>query len=192
MTAPIRVRVTRRPFRVLHFDIEARPPSYLGADFTTREITAIACSWADDRKIHAWLLGEVDMGEMLDAFRVFYDQADVVSGHYIKRYDLPNINGALLEARRPPLGRKFASDTKDHLRRRQGISVSQESLAGMLDLAEQKHHMTQAAWRQANRLTPDGLAQTRKRVIDDVRQHKQLRRALLEAGWLKPAQVWSP
>ena len=37
-----RIGVSARPLRVLDFDIENRPLSYLGSDFTTAEVTAIA------------------------------------------------------------------------------------------------------------------------------------------------------
>jgi hypothetical protein len=43
--------------RVLDFDIENRPLSYLGMDFTTAEITSIAASFEGSREIHTWLLG---------------------------------------------------------------------------------------------------------------------------------------
>lgn len=52
--------------------------------------------------------------------------------------------------------------------------------------------MSQPAWREANRLTPDGVALTKKRVIDDVVQHRALRAKLIERGVLKPPSVWRP
>jgi hypothetical protein len=188
----IRATFSTRPTRVLDFDIEARPLSYLGADFTTRDVTAIAASWNGSKTVEAMLLGEHDIGEILEWFVGLYDRADMVTGHYIRRYDLPNINGALLEAGMAPLGAKLTSDTKDDLVRRQGISVSQESLAEMLGLPAGKYHMTQPKWRKANRLAPDGLEETRRRVVGDVLQHKLMRQALLDRGWLKGPRRWSP
>ena len=44
---PARLVVRQRPMRVLDFDIENRPLSYLGSDFTTAEVTAIAWAWCD-------------------------------------------------------------------------------------------------------------------------------------------------
>jgi hypothetical protein len=51
--------------------------------------------------------------------------------------------------------------------------------------------MNQVKWRSANRLTPEGLALVRERVVGDVQQHISLRRELLSLGYLKPARVWS-
>lgn len=191
----MQTRVSRQ-LRVLDFDIENRPLTYLGNDFTTAEITAIAASWGLDQPTEVVLLGDVDGyvdGEkILDWFVELYDQADIVTGHYIKRHDLPIINGALLELGKAPLGPKLVSDTKVDLLYRAGVSASQESLAAMLGVPAPKIHMTQADWREGNRLTPKGLEATQKRVVGDVRQHMLMRKALIERGWLRPPSMWRP
>lgn len=179
-------------FRILDFDIENRPLSYLGSDFTTAEVTAIAAGWVGETKIHCWLLGETSSENMLDSFCELYEKADCVTGHYILRHDLPIINGALLEHGLPSLGEKRASDTKIHLIKRKDLSASQESLAEMYGLPQSKYHMSQPKWRAANRLTPEGLKQTRKRVVADVRMHKSLREALIRDEALKSPTMWRP
>lgn len=186
------MRLRRSPLRILDFDIENRPLSYLGMDFTTADITAIACSWVGRAKVEVWLLGEVSQEEMLRGFVERYGEADIVTGHYIRKHDLPIINGALLEHGMPVLSRKLTSDTKMDLVRRSGVSASQESLAAMYGLTPPKQHMTQNDWRLANRLTPEGIAETRRRVVGDVKQHQQLRKRLIEAGALGPPKVWRP
>lgn len=178
--------------KVLDFDIENRPLSYWYDGNPTAEITAIAWSWYGDTEVHAQLLGEVDQMQMLEAFCDAYDEADMVTGHYIRRHDLPIINGALMEYGLYPLGPKLTSDTKLDLIKRDGLSMSQESLAAMYGLEAPKHHMTQQEWRDANRLTPEGFEKTRKRVVSDVIQHKQLRAALIEYGCLKAPKIWKP
>lgn len=184
----------RKRLRILDFDIENRPLAYLGADFTTAEITAIAAGWAADgaQSIQAWLLGEVDPVEMLERFRALYDEADLVTGHYILMHDLPVINGAMLEYGLPPLAEKLVSDTKVHLVNRRHMSASQENLSAMLGVPAVKIHMSNAAWREANRLTPAGLTLTHTRVVGDVVQHLALRRALIERGYLGAPTVWRP
>jgi len=176
----------------LDFDIENRPLTYLGSDFTTAEITAIAWAWCDQPDdVTCVLLGEVDPIDMLRQYVDAYNQADMVTGHYITGHDLPQINAALMEYQMPTLRSKLVQDTKTHLVRRKGISGSQESLAGMLQLQHDKVQMTQTKWRAANRLRPEGLAETRKRVVGDVQQHIEMRRTLLELGYLGPPQKWS-
>jgi hypothetical protein len=190
VTSP-RVAVPNRPPRVLDFDIENRPLSYLGSDFTTAEVTAIAWAWADKpARVTVRLLGETDLPAILAEFVAAFARADMVTGHYITGHDLPMLNGALMECRMATLPDKWVSDTKVHLLRSKGISLSQESLGAMFRLDHQKVQMNQAKWRAANRLTSKGLAEVRQRVIGDVRQHIDLRRELMAAGYLGPPRLW--
>jgi hypothetical protein len=188
---PLTVRVPMRPMRVLDFDIENRPLSYLGADFTTAEVTAIAWAWTDapqDVTVH--LLGETALPVILSRFRVAFDAADLVTGHYIRGHDLPMVNGALMECGMPALGDKLVCDTKIDLMRSKGLSLSQESLGAMFRLEHAKESMNQSLWRAANRLTPEGLAEVRRRVVGDVQQHIELRAKLLELGYLTAPRIW--
>ncbi len=189
--APTVVSVSARPLRVLDFDIENRPLTYLGSDFTTAEVTAIAWAWIDrpdEMTVH--LLGETELPLILQTFVAAYAQADLVTGHYIIGHDLPMLNGALMECRFAPLPDKLVQDTKVHLIRSKGLSLSQESLGAMFRLEHQKVTMNQSKWRAANRLTPEGLAEVRERVTGDVRQHIALRRELLAHGYLQAPRVW--
>lgn len=187
---PPQVSVVSRPARVLDFDIENRPLSYLGSDFTTAEVTAIAWAWTDSHDVTVYLLGEHDLSDILASFLRAYEQADMVTGHYITGHDLPMLNGALMECRLPPLADKMVQDTKTHLIRSKGLSLSQESLGAMFRLDHQKVVMNQSKWRAANRLTPEGLAEVRRRVTGDVRQHISLRQELLACGYLAPPRMW--
>ena len=188
---PTKLVVRSRPMRVLDFDIENRPLSYLGSDFTTAEVTAISWAWTDDPEhVTVYLLGETDLPEILTAFVAAYNESDMVTGHFIRGHDLPMVNGALVELGMPVLSDKLTSDTKCDFVRTKGISLSQESLGAMFRLDHQKVVMNQAKWRAANRLTPEGLAEVRKRVVGDVRQHIQLREELLRLGYLAASRVW--
>ena len=188
---PIRVAVHTRPRRVLDFDIENRPLSYLGSDFTTAEITAIAWAWVDrPEDVTCVLLGIDEPVAMLQRFVTAYNQADMVTGHYITGHDLGHINAALMEYQLPTLGDKLVQDTKTQLVRRKGMSGSQENLAAMLLLEHDKVKMNQIKWRAANRLTPEGLALTRERVCGDVQQHIELRARLLALGYLSAPIMW--
>lgn len=103
---------------------------------------------------------------------------------------MPMLNGALMEHRMPLLSDKPTQDTKLDLIRSKGISLSQESLGGMLELDQPKVQMNQSKWRAANRLTPKGRAHVRERVVGDVRQHIAMRARLLELGYLKEPVMW--
>lgn len=187
--------VRTSPTRILDFDIENRPLSYLGSDFTTADITSIAWGWADEDEVHCALLTFEDpdsQRDMLERFVDFYNRADLVTGHYIRNHDLRHIMGALFEWRLPPLTAKLTCDTKNDLKKITGVSKSQESLADMLEIADEKYHMSQRRWRSANRLRREGIEETRTRVCNDIVQHKALRAGLLKEGWLNPPRMWRP
>ncbi len=188
---PSAVVVRSRPMRVLDFDVEARPLHWISGDYVSKEITAIAWAWCDQpERVTCYLLGETDPVFMLRAFRAAYDQADMVTGHFIRGYDLPMVNGALIEYGLTTLGDKLTQDTKLDLVRRQGLSMSQESLGSTLALMHPKVQMNQARWRSANRLAPEGRAAVRERCTGDVKQHIEMRRRLLELGYLAPPVKW--
>lgn len=189
--APLTVAVSHRPLRVLDFDVEARPLHWIASDYVSKEITAMAWAWTHaPADVTCVLLGEVGTEDMLRQFLAAYQQADMVTGHFIRGYDLPLLNGMLMEYRMPPLADKLSHDTKLDLVRRAGLSVSQESLGAMLRLEHQKVTMNQAKWRAANRLEPEGREEARKRVTGDVTQHVELRKELLALGYLTAPQVW--
>jgi hypothetical protein len=189
--SPLKFRIPHRPMRVLDFDIENRPLSYLGSDFTTAEVTAIAWAWTDTPEdVTVYLLGEHPLDYILKRFVAAYNQADVVTGHYIRGHDLPMLNGALMECRMAPLADKMVCDTKIDMMRCKGLSLSQESLGAMFRLEYAKEQMNQIKWRSANRLTPEGLAEVRRRVVGDVRQHIGLRQELIAGGYLGPSTMW--
>lgn len=190
---PTNIVIPHRPMRVLDFDVECRPLDWYGGDLNSKEITALAYAWCDQpEQVTCHLLGEELEREMLAAFLTVYQQADMVTGHYIRGFDLPLINAMLTEQQMPVLPPKLTQDTKLDLVRRHGLSGSQENLGAILGLFHPKVGMNQARWREANRLTPDGLALVRERVTGDVRQHIEMRRRLLELGYLAPPVVWKP
>lgn len=178
------------PQKILDFDVECRPLSWYGGEYVTKEVTAIAAKFIDEKKTWCWLLGVDDPVEMLIAFRGLYDRADMVTGHWIRGFDLPTLNGALFDYQLPLLSSKLTQDTKSDLVQFQGLSKSQENLAAIC-IGYEKQQMDQARWRAANRLTTKGIAHTKKRVIADVEQHIELRAKLLELGMLKPPKFWT-
>ena len=189
---PLKLTLRARPRRVLDFDIENRPLSYLGSDFTTAEVTAISWAWIDKpADVTVYLLGETALPDILNAFVRVYNEADMVTGHFVRGHDLPMINGALVELGMPVLPDKRVIDTKVDFVRTKGISLSQESLGAMLRLDHSKVQMNQARWRSANRLTAEGLAFVRERVVGDVQQHIEMLKELQSKGYLCAPRMWS-
>lgn len=190
---------TTSTVRVLDFDVECRPLAWYGGDFVTKQPTAIAWQWVGEGSAPwvAWI-GESDRSSkvleeeegMLEAFRAAYDQADIVTGHFIRGFDLPLLNGACDRLGLPPLASKHAQDTKYDYMSAQGISKSMENLGGMYELKHPKVQMNTAKWAAGNMLLPHGIAMTKERVVGDVLEHVELRAEMLRRGVLGPGTVY--
>lgn len=181
--------------RILGFDIETRKVGFhVGGKFNPDgcEPIAIAWSWAGSDKVSVKQLVVNEPEEMLSAFLAAYVRADMVTGHYIRKFDLPIIQGALMERGLQSLPPMMTCDTKNDLVTKAGWSSSQENLSEMFGLLEDKFHMNDTRWREATRLTPRGVALTRERVVNDVKQQLSLRRTLLDLGLLGAPKVWKP
>lgn len=195
--------------KVLDFDIENRPLSYWYDGRPTAEITSIASCWTDDPgSVEVLLLappcvhciggscqemgpGVMSQPEMLARFVERYNEADLVTGHFIRVHDLPIINGTLMEYGLPGLQPKMTSDTKLDMFKKGDIPATQEFLLEMLGVPGiRKYQMSQTKWREANRLTPDGLKQTYERVSSDIVGHVAMRRFMLQRELLKGPRRW--
>jgi hypothetical protein len=183
-----------RKLRILDFDTESRPLNYVGPDFTYGELTAIAAGWADEEEVDVWVLTKDDRSRprMYRAFKKLYDQADMVTGHFIRSHDLRRVNGGLIELGLEPLGPKLACDTKNDLVKFTDVGKSQEDLAGLFGVEAPKVSMNKLKWRSANRLSKAGIELTKLRCVGDVIQHKALRLALVERDLLSPPKTWHP
>lgn len=195
------VRVSYRKARILDFDCEARPTGWYAGDMTTKQPTAIAWKFIGERgPVECEVIGESfdtrlvydEEIAMLTAFQDAYDQADMVTGHYIRNFDLPLINGRLMKHGLKGLRPKLTQDTQRDLHRRHGLSASQENLAAMWELKHPKVGMDTAKWESANILLAEGIAQAKKRVVGDVRQHIEMRGQMIALGILKAPRVWNP
>lgn len=190
--------------RVLDWDIENRPLSYWVPDMPTAQITAIASMWVGDHDSLRmdYLLTpestEDDERGMLGRFIERYNEADLVTGHYIRRHDLPITNAMLYELGLPLMEAKMSCDTKLDMFKKADLPATQEFLIDTLKptcplgVTLEKFHMSQTAWREANRLSPAGLKLTIHRVMSDVHAHSHLRDAMLAKGYLKGPSMWNP
>jgi hypothetical protein len=210
-------RIERVEKRILDFDIENRPLSYWMADRPTADITSIASAWIGDHdsievlllappcyhKGHEevcpdWPTGMYNQREMLERFLARYNRADIVTGHYIRKHDLPIINGALYDHGLPLLEAKLTSDTKLDMFKKADIPATQEFLLELLEpkcpiaIPLEKHHMSQRTWREANRLGRKGVESTKVRVSTDVHAHWHMREEMLRRGMLRGPRMWNP
>lgn len=193
---------TKRTARILDLDVECRPMAWYGGDWVTKEITAIAWRFTDEAEedTRVWLLTPSrtwaehinKRRRGMEQFIKDYAEADIVTGHYIRGFDLPLINGTCARLGLPMLAGKLAHDTKNDLVRMSGLSKSQENLAAYFEMKHAKQKMNTHLWEVGNSLVAEGRAETKRRVVGDVDQHIEFREGLLERGCINPPQYWSP
>jgi hypothetical protein len=182
-----------RTLRILDFDTECRPMHY--SEFRAEsQMTGIAWSWIGSDDVQCVVLNQNLSNErsMLVRFLKAFNAADIVTGHYLRKHDLPLLVDHCIRLGLDLPKPLLVQDTMMGLPGVKGLGKSQENLSETLGVEAPKHHMNGARWRVANSLTPEGREGTRTRVVFDVAQNKQLRAKLLERGLLKPPVRWAP
>lgn len=177
------------PLRILDFDCETRATGFGDPNWVPQEVTAIAWSWIgeDDVEVRLRCRGAKTM---MRRFLAAYNAADRVTGHNIRRFDLPTLNAECLRLGLGPLAPKMTEDTLRDIVRTRGMKRDQDNLGKQLALEVDKLAMGWHDWHEAYR--EKGWPMVAERCATDVRQHKLMRAAMIKRGWLGPARLWSP
>lgn len=134
---------------------------------------------------------------MVKDFLRAYEQADMVTGHNLIRFDLPVLNADLMRHHHPVLGPKLVQDTIK-LAKAKGYKKGQETIAANLEIPSKKQSMDWQAWDDAYQWD-DLIAGKRvswklvkSRARSDVIQHKQMRQELIDKGYMRVPTMWKP
>lgn len=170
------------PTRILDFDTENTPGFYWYDGKPTDRLHTVAWSWMDEDYVAVstteWVeKSGFEMDSNLEAFWVALESADAVTAHNIKRHDKGLLNAYRFRNGLPPLRWPRIIDTMSFAPAG-GMSRSQENLATMEGLFEEKPHLPLAVWEEAARGEPDACREVVERCVADVRQHKALYKAL--------------
>lgn len=178
--------------RLLDIDVECLPGHWIGGDYVSKIITAVAWKWIGTREpVQVLTHYDHDPAEMSARLAEQIAEADIVVGHYIRGFDLPLLNGNLLRTEQGPIGRVLAHDTKLDLVKAHGRSLSQENLASQIGVSKPKVKVTLPEWEAFNTRTPGSREKGIERVKGDVLQNIEMRARLIELGWLGPPRPWS-
>lgn len=182
--------------RVLDFDLETIAAGFADPQWVPQRVTVIAWSWIGSRAIeHSTRLDGAE--PMLSRFLAAYDEADVVTGHNLLRFDLPVLNADLIRTGVGKLSAKRVEDTM-RLPRTKGLKKGQDNLARLLRTRSRKMPLDWQAWDDGyewDRLIAGERVEWGipiERCRSDVRQHKQLRSRLISEQLLAPSVVWRP
>lgn len=184
--------------------MENRPLAYWYDGQTTSEITAIGWKFTDEPECHTMMLtadgsfvlpGGVHLSDV-DAYTHFASVLStpdtVVFGHNIRKHDLPIFQAGLLRRELPPLPPILNTDTLRDIPKKNGLSASLANLSAMYGLKGEKQSMSHSDWELSNRLTDEGIALARGRVVGDVLLQEQLRAKLIDLNLLRAPRMWNP
>lgn len=188
-------REPRKPQKILDFDIETLAAGFADPNWVPQKITVAAWSWIGSDDVRHLVTGKDGFfnrkirGRRLLPLLEQIEQADMVTGHNLIRFDLPVLNAECIRCGLPSLKPIKVQDTM-RIPRVKGLKKGQDNLADTLGAANKKQSMTWAEWDDA--YEEDGWSEAVRRCKTDVIQHKELRAKLLELELLKPPHLWRP
>src|SRR3990167_1327433 len=184
----MKIQKTKRNLKVLDFDIETVAAGFADPQWVPQKVTVIAWSWIDSEKVEVRTrLKSVE--KMLYDFLQEYEDADMVTGHNLLRFDLPVLNSEYLRHGYWSLGPKLVQDTM-RIVKTKGFKKGQDNIGKLLRLPLDKMPLTWQEWQDAYEEVD--WATVKERAASDVLQHKLMRAEMLERGWLLPPRVWTP
>lgn len=179
--------------RTLDFDLETVAAGYADPEWVPSTITAWAYSWGDDVEVDAlpvrFMYDRPARRRFLRPLLDAIQEADVLTGHNVLRFDLPVLQADLMRLGLPSLPARLVQDTI-RLPRSKGFKKGQDNLAVLMDVRAEKLPLNFEQWAAA--YAEPGLETVKNRVAGDVRQHMLIRGEMRARGWLVAPRVWSP
>jgi DNA polymerase elongation subunit (family B) len=182
--------------RILDFDIETVAAGFADPEWVPQKITCVAWSWVDSDEVESAVCGPAGIfgrpsrrAKMLKPLLAALDEAAMVTGHNILRFDLPVIQAEVMRLGLPNLPRLRVQDTI-RLPRSKGFKKGQDNLETLFETQQKKLALNWQEWQDA--YDEDGWQTIRDRAETDVAGHKQIRLELLERGYLKEPMTWNP
>jgi RNase_H superfamily len=175
--------------------METLAAGYADPAWVPDKITCISASWVDSDEIITFVTGQQDWWtregrarSVLWPFSQLLAQADVVTGHNIRRFDLRVWNAEAMRCGVEPVRRIHVEDTMSILKSK-GFKKGLDNIAIELGCPEHKIDMPWAAWDLA--YEEPGWPKVIERCESDVRIHKWIRKEMGRRGWLKPVTAWA-
>lgn len=189
--------VARVEERILDFDIETVAAGFADPQWVPQKVTCVAWSWVGSDEVEALTCGgsaglyekPERRARMLARFRRVFDEATMVTGHNLLRFDLPVLNADLIRLGLPPLGPVRVQDTM-RIVRTKGLKKGLDNLSGMLKTLAKKEAKDWQEWEDAYAVP--GWPEVISRARSDVALHKEVRAAMLERGLVRAPITWRP
>jgi DNA polymerase elongation subunit (family B) len=204
----VRPLATSPTKRVLDFDLETIAAGFADPDWVPQKITCAAWSWVGEDKVQSKVCGPLGLfgkpelrAEMLKPLLAAIEEADLVIGHNIERFDLPLVNAECMRLDLPPIKKIAVWDTM-RLLRSKGFKKGQDNLGVLFKTENQKLPLNWQEWQDGYDEVGDNLDDLlgpnndhlwytiRQRAEIDVLQHKQIYSILKQRGYLKDWRYW--
>lgn len=188
--------VTSFPERILDFDIETVAAGFADPEWVPQKVTCVAWGVIGEGKIQSRIATTAGLYEkpelrrkmLLPLFEEMLVPGTILTGHNVERFDLPVLNAEAMRLGLPPLKNLMVSDTM-RLPRAKGFRKGLDNMSELLSVPTPKQAMSWQAWQDA--YAELGWAGIRSRCESDVRMHMQLRKRLIENGWLRRPRKWN-
>ena len=177
-------------YRILDFDIETVAAGFADPQWVPQKITCVAWSWVGSDDVQSRIATAQGLfglpnrrKEMLAELLAQVEQADMLTGHNLLRFDIPVINAECMRLGLPVIRRALVQDTM-RVWRSKGFKKGQDNIGRMLKLREEKMPLDWQAWQDA--YDEKGWKTIRDRAESDVVQHKVMRIEMIKRDLLKP------
>jgi DNA polymerase elongation subunit (family B) len=182
--------------RILSFDVETVASGFADPEWVPQKITCVAWSWVGEDEVHVRDCGVQGLFhrpqrrvEMLRPLLDAMNEATMLTGHNILRFDLPVINAECLRLGLEPLGPFCVQDTM-RVWKSKGFKKGQDNIGGLLKTPTKKQSMDWQQWEDA--YEEKGWETIRSRASSDVQMHKEMRERMIARGMLRPPTTWRP
>lgn len=190
---PSKIQPTGSPKRILDFDIETLAAGYADPAWVPDKITCISASWIGEDEVYTWMTGQrgywsrkARARKVLRPFYELLSEAEMVTGHNIKRFDLRVFNAEAMRCGVEPIRQVLVEDTMAILRSK-GFKKGLDNIAVELGCGGK----LALSWSEWDKAYEDPSWQVvKERCESDVRLHKQVREEMRSRGWLKPPTMW--
>ena len=159
-----------------------------------QKITVVAWSWVGEEDVHHRICGPLGLfgnpmlrKQMLVPLLAAIEEADMLTGHNVYRFDLPVLNSECMRLGLRPVRKKLVQDTM-RVRKAKGFKKGQDNLTKLYKLPDEKLPLSWQEWQDA--YDEPGWGTIIKRCVTDVIGHKAMRLEMIARGHLRDPIMW--
>ncbi len=192
----MKIKISNKKIRILDFDLETIAAGFADPQWVPQKITCAAWSWIGEDEVFVEVCGPTGLfgkpqlrAKMLKPLVKAINEADMLTGHNLLRFDLPVLQSELLRLGLDSIGPQLVQDTMRIIKTK-GFKKGQDNLGALLRSNQQKLSLSWQNWEDA--YDEKDWQTIKDRAVSDVIQHKEIREMMLEKGWLRKVSMWYP